>query len=264
MPEHAAFTDEFAAALLDPERRPHLFEGDAGRVDAGLDVYRNNVMHSLIEALADIYPVVKALVGGEFFAGLAREYIRAEPPASPVLADYGHSFPGFLERYESVHREPYLPDVARIERAWLNAYHAPDARPLKAESLSTIPPEEYASAVFTCHPSLGCVASPWPVCTIWEAHQQDGEMPEIDLRQGGEETLIVRPGMEVQVWRVPPGTNGFLAALKTGRTLAEAMEEVCAGGAEFDLGTAMGILIQAGAFTAFAIQTTGGTTEAGN
>lgn len=253
MADHAAFTAQFAGALLDPERRPDLFEGDAVRIDSGLDVYRNNVMHSLITALADIYPVVKALVGDEFFAGLARTYIRAGPPASPVLAEYGRGFPGFLERFEPARRAPYLPDVARLERAWLDAYHAPDAPQLDAATLAEVAPGDYAAAVFTCHPSLGCVASPYPVRTIWEAHQRDGGIPEIDLRQGAEETLIVRPGMEVRVWGLPPGTVRFLHALQQGHTLANAMEAAASGAPAFDLGAAMGTLIEAGAFAAFGI-----------
>ena len=142
MPRHNTYTDEFAQALLEPALRPALFEGDAERVDAGLNVYRNNVMHSLSVALADIYPVVRALVGGEFFAGLARTYVRTEPPVSPVLAEYGRSFPEFLESFEPARQAPYLPDVARIERAWLDAWHAQDAHSLDAEALASVPPED--------------------------------------------------------------------------------------------------------------------------
>ncbi|MFW6027844.1 MAG: putative DNA-binding domain-containing protein, partial [bacterium] len=160
MSRYSAYTEHFARALLDPALRPELFEGGAAQVDAGLAVYRNNVMHSLSVALADIYPVVRALVGEEFFSGLARAYIRAEPPASPVLAEYGRSFPAFLENFEPARQAPYLPDVARIERAWLDAWHAPDAEPLDPDTFASLPPEDYAEAVFTCHPSLACIASP--------------------------------------------------------------------------------------------------------
>ncbi|MEO8121927.1 MAG: DNA-binding domain-containing protein, partial [Rhodoferax sp.] len=37
-------------------------------------VYRNNVMVSLIDALADTYPVVQELVGEEFFRAMARVF----------------------------------------------------------------------------------------------------------------------------------------------------------------------------------------------
>ena len=40
-------------------------------------------------------------------------------------------FPNFLETFEPAQRAPFLPDVARIEWAWRQAYHAADARPYR-------------------------------------------------------------------------------------------------------------------------------------
>ena len=69
---------------------------------------------------------MQRITGVEFFRAMARFHIRETPPASPLLFEYGRDFPAFIERYEYAQGMPWLADVARIERAWLDAYHAAD------------------------------------------------------------------------------------------------------------------------------------------
>ena len=64
------------------------------------NVYRNNVTVSLIDALAAIYPAVQRITGVEFFRAMARFHVRATPPTSPLLFEYGRDFPAFIETYE--------------------------------------------------------------------------------------------------------------------------------------------------------------------
>jgi hypothetical protein len=74
---------------------------------------------------------------------MARVYLVENPPRSPVIFEYGGSFADFLERFEPLAGYPYLPDVARLERAWLDAFHAADADPLQAGDLGAIPPDAW-------------------------------------------------------------------------------------------------------------------------
>ena len=66
----------FAEALLDPARAlPEGITTARGNADpARFAVYRNNVFVGLTAALAKRFPVVRRLVGDEFFAGMARVY----------------------------------------------------------------------------------------------------------------------------------------------------------------------------------------------
>jgi hypothetical protein len=65
----------------------------------------------------------------EFFRAMARFYVRETPPRSPLLFEYGHGFPEFIERYQYASRMPWLADVARIERStpifflWRRRFH---------------------------------------------------------------------------------------------------------------------------------------------
>ena len=117
------------------------------------NVYRNNVTVSLINALAAIFPATQRITGVEFFRAMARFHIRATPPTSPLLFEYGRDFPGFIERYEYAQSMPWLADTARLERAWLDAYHAADAETLTSEALAAIPSDGLADAIFVPHPA---------------------------------------------------------------------------------------------------------------
>jgi hypothetical protein len=57
---------------------------------------------------------------------MARFHVRATPPTSPLLFEYGRDFPAFIESYEYARNMPWLADTARNERAWLDAYPAAD------------------------------------------------------------------------------------------------------------------------------------------
>jgi hypothetical protein len=96
-----SFADAFASALLDPTRAtPVDVAGPRGKAAVKrYNVYRNNVTVSLIDALAGIYPVVQRITGVDFFRAMARFHIRATPPTSPLLFEYGRNFPDFIERY---------------------------------------------------------------------------------------------------------------------------------------------------------------------
>ena len=85
---------------------------------------------SLIDALAAIYPAVQRITGAEFFRAMARFHVRATPPTSPLLFEYGRDFPDFIEAYDMRSRCRGSRMSRGIERAWLDAYHAADAAPL--------------------------------------------------------------------------------------------------------------------------------------
>ena len=64
------------------------------------DVYRNNVTVSLIDALAAVFPATRRITGPDFFRAMARFHVRATPPTSPLLFEYGRDFPDFIAGYE--------------------------------------------------------------------------------------------------------------------------------------------------------------------
>jgi hypothetical protein len=213
------------------------------------NVYRNNVTVSLIDALAAVFPGTQRLAGVGFFRAMARFYVRSAPPTSPLLFEYGGDFPDFIETYEYARSAPWLADVARVERAWLDSYHAADLGTLTPEALAAFPSDGLADAVFVPHPATRIVNSGFAAVSIFLASRIEGPVGSIDATTP-EDALITRPGLDVVVRRLPPGGAMFLKRLVSGETLSAAAEAAFEASASFDLSANIAGIVEAGAFTA--------------
>lgn len=241
---------EFGAALLDADLPlPKGIVGPHGKsAQKRFAVYRNNVTVSLIAVLADIFPAIQRLVGEAFFRDMARLYIAKEPPRSAVMFEYGSGFAAFLESFEPVSGYPYLPDVARLEKAWLAAFHSADADPLQPGALGEIPPEHLAETRFTVHPATHIVQSNFAAVSIFSASREERSLEDIKPATP-EDALITRPSGTVEVRRLPPGAAKFFNALISGATLGEAADQTMASHPGFDLPSAISAMLEAGVFS---------------
>ncbi|MBX2855680.1 MAG: DNA-binding domain-containing protein [Rhodobacteraceae bacterium] len=250
-PEAEAGQAAFAAALLDADAP---IPADVAKIrgqapEKRFAVYRNNVVVSLISALASAYPTVKRLVGAQFFDAMAGVYVREHPPISPMMIFYGAAFPGWVESFPPAETVPYLGGVARLERARREAYHAADIEPFTMEQFqavaSGVAPERMPELRFTAHPSLRLVRSAHPVFSIW-ADQNGHDVP---VRQGGEDVMIIRPRSEVTMRQTPPGGFTFLSAMSAGQTLAAAAASAEAETQGFDLASHLTAALESGVFS---------------
>lgn len=214
-------------------------------------VYRNNVILGLASGLAEAYPVVCRLVGEAFFRAMAADYAAGHPPSGPLMFTYGEGFPGFIEGFPPAAGLPYLADVARLERAWLEAYHAAEDPCIGPEALQALAPERLEAVRLRLHGSVRIVTSDFPVVTIWQAHMAEGVPPGIDLGPGGETALISRPGAEVQLRQMPAGAAEFLLSLVAGHGLGAAAEAALAADPGFDVARGVGELFALGLVTDF-------------
>ena len=197
-------------------------------------VYRNNRMVSLLEALEAHFLATRKIVGEEFFKAAARRFIAEEPPRSPIMVFYGEAFPNFLVNFEPARSVPYLADVAKLEAARTRAYHAADAKPLTGHALAAADPDVLAAMRFTLHPSLEIVPSSYPVVTIYAMNSGEMELaPIMDWR--GEDALIIRPELQVEVRRISLGARIFLHNLADKKTLGEAAATALAADANFNV-----------------------------
>ena len=240
----------FAAALRAPAGAPAGIVDPRGRpAPRRFAVYRNNVVVGLTKVVVDSFPAVGRIVGADFLRIMARTFVLAQPPRSPVLLDYGADFPRFIESFEPARPLPYLPDVARIERAWREAYHAAEADPLDPAALAGIASDALAAVRFSLHPSVRLVRSSFPALTVWRMNVGDGPVTPVDFSVA-EDALIVRPDAEVEVRVVPPGGAEFVAALGRGETLGAAAARGLSADPRFDLAGNIAGLVAAGALHA--------------
>jgi hypothetical protein len=227
----------FAAALLDPGMPvpAGLIGPDRAPSLQRFNVYRNNVVTGLIEALKSTFPAVCRIVGEEFFIAMARTYVALEPPATPVMLEYGATFPAFIAAFEPALSVPYLPDVARLERAWAEAYHAAEARPIDPASLVSMDSESLSRVCFELHPSVRVVQPAYPVVQIWSMNIDGGVPAAIDILGGGEDAIVIRPVADVEVRTVAAGAATFILSLAAGAPVAEAAARALDNSPAFDL-----------------------------
>ena len=249
--------DAFAHALRDPGAAlprgviSHNSEAPRKR----FSVYRNNVIIGLVNALEARFPATRKIVGEDFFKGAAKVFAAAQPPRSPLMMFYGDGFPAFLAEFEPAQEVPYLAGVARLEAARTRAYHAADAKPLTPAALLGIPQEALADLRFILHPSLEIVASNDPIVTIWAMNSGEMELaPVTDWR--GEDALVCRSGLDIELRRLPPGAKTFLQSLAAGDPLGVAAALALAAHTRFDLAANLAAL-----FAGLAIATNHETVE---
>lgn len=238
-------------ALLDPAAAVPAGVGPyaPAALDRRFAVYRNNVAMSLIGAMVRRFPAVCAIVGDEFFRAMAREFVLASPPRSPVLLSYGEAFPDFLRSFGPVADLPYLVDVARLEIARGQAHHAADALPVTAEALATLDPHRPGVRI-GIHPAVRLIRSAYPVVTLWAMNA--GEQTPAAIEDWcGEDAVVVRPAHSVLVHRLSPGGFAFLQALCDGQTLEAAMMAAFAVSDQFDASAAVADLVAFGIATTF-------------
>ncbi|WFU04301.1 DNA-binding domain-containing protein (plasmid) [Rhizobium sp. CB3171] len=244
------FASTFSKSLLNPEQQtPASLVGAHGKAaDKRYNVYRNNVTVSLIEALAAIFPATQRITGPDFFRAMARLHIRETPPTSPLLFEYGHHFPAFIDAYEYAQPMPWLGDVARLERAWLDAYHAADCPVISADDLSAVAPHELSELRFRAHPATRILSSKFPAVTIFVANRGSEPVERIECVVP-EDALITRPELDVVVRLLQPGGASFLICLADGGSLGSAAAAALNVNPAFDLAGMIAEMIEAGAFT---------------
>jgi Putative DNA-binding domain len=314
----------FAAALDDPAAAaPAMTHGRMGAPDARrFAVYRNNVAVGLIGALEARYPVCRRIAGDGLFRAMARAFVRAHKPRSPVMIAYGGEFPAFAAAYlVTVQREPVLNqiapefrqgpsrrvssplageeqgggwhglmrlgttsasdnlpgprdppplpaptrgggcanaiesaglynpiaalvDVARLENAWVEAYHAEDAIAGAVGDLAALSPDCLPGTRIAFHPGARLLRFATPAASIW-ASAQGGDQPPAPTEGAAEDALITRPDCDVRVRVLPPFAYDFALSLREGATLVEAVAAL--DDPAFDFGAHLVGLVASGA-----------------
>lgn len=244
---------QFADALLDPLQPcpAGLRTWNGSDPARRLAVYRNNVRVSLVDALADTFPVVQQLVGEDFFRAMAALFVREHPPRSRVLAHYGDALPAFIAGFAPAAPVPYLADVARLEFARVRAFHAADAAPVPADAVShaLASGDRIGELRLRCHPSLWVWRSAHALVSIWAAHQHEDGLASVDAEQP-EDALVLRSGLDVLVQRAPAGAVEFIQALQQGCPYGEAALAATARVPGFEPTATLALLFNHGALCA--------------
>ena len=242
---------DFAGALLDPDVEiPDGVVGLDGDVSQKrYAVYRNNVVVSLMDALEQTFPALQTIMGEEVFRRISRNFVAMHPPKSAMMQVYGEEFARFLDEFAPLRKSRFLGDVARVEFAWLEAYHAADAAIVHPEALGAIAPEKVVELVFQAHPAASMIASDYPIADLFA--WRDGRPEQGTDLTKSQTVLISRPELQVIMSTVKPDQAVFLGSLLDGDTLGSAAEKAMNIEESFDLAGTLAIALSAGMFTSF-------------
>ena len=252
MPDLLAIQRDIAASLRHADadsQSAQWIAGDAALVPERLAIYRANVAASVTKAMSAAHPVIRQVVGDEFFEALAQAYNRVHPSASGDLHDYGANFAPFLSAFPHTQGLPYLPDLARLEWAVHCAYGAEDAPPWDPKTLEAVPVERQSDIRFDWAAGSALVSSDFPIVRIWTIHQADHEGTfDVDWSIA-ECAWVSRRDLRVEVSASRPGDAVFIRAMLAQSKLGAAIPAALEADPQFDLGTLLQRLISSNLIT---------------
>lgn len=248
-PPLARFQQAFARALHAPDEIPTDTQMAALVAQPGFAVYRNTVLKGAVDALVASHPAVTRLVGDEWLRAAAAVFVRAHPPRTPVLVEYGAGFAEFLRGFAPARDLPYLADVAAVERMRTEAHLAADQAAERADRLAGVTPEALAGIRLAPH-----AAARWawfeshPAFTLWQRNRPGCEPTDAGIAWQAEGVLVTRPDDAVRCVAIDRAAIAFLDACANGETLLDAALDALRVDPHADLTRLMAELLAAGAF----------------
>ncbi len=223
MADLAAMQQAFLAIVVGASP-PGAADGliEAGRTDVAtrMRVYAHAYVERIGAALASDFPKVQAVLAHERFAALVRRYLRACPPRHWTLRDAGDRLADFLATDEA--HEPWLADLARLERARVEAFDAAEARTASREDLAGLPPEAFLDLRLALVPSAQLVALGHAADQVW-SELEDG-LPWSPPTASPRRVMVWRRGLTVVHRTLADDEAAFLASLAAGNRLTDACE----------------------------------------
>jgi hypothetical protein len=144
--------------------------------EARIRIYAEMYLARLVDVLGEDFPRTAAVLG-EGFAPLCRRYLACHPSEDPSVRHVGTRFAAFLAT-EPALEPPWLAELARLERARVDVFDAPDLVPIRLTDLAAVAPEAWGELRFTPVPALEVVRSAWPVQRAWAAGEPIALDPE--------------------------------------------------------------------------------------
>ena len=191
-----------------------------------LSVYAGGYVARTQQALAEAYEAVHHVLGERAFAELAQRYAARFSSHDYNLSFRGRHLSEFLTTDPLTVRLPFLPDLARLEWFISQAFHAFEQPPLDPASLSGFSLDGWDRVRVVFQPSVGVIASAWPIVDIWEARTRPREEVDIDLINRPQRALVFRQGLTVRCERVDEPQHRLLDGLLAGRPLGAVCEEL--------------------------------------
>jgi hypothetical protein len=197
-----------------------------------LGVYQHAYRQRLTDAIANGYPVLKALAGPERFQEIAASYVAAHISTNPDVSYYSAGLATHLGTTSPWRAEPVLADLARLERAIADVYVATDGSRLRLQDLGALAPEDWPGVSFApAAPTrrLDCATNAF---AIWQAVSRGAPAPATEDFAEVQPLIVFRPEWAVQVRPMQPEEAMMWDEMVRGLTFSALCEMVAFHGGE--------------------------------
>lgn len=192
---------------------PCLFAGPPNRVLLGLKAHANTISHARIVALEETFPLTRQHLGDAAFNALARDFVETNIARASDINSIGRTFPGMLS-------DPVTIELAQIEWAWLESYHAAEAVPLTLADLGALGEVALLALQVAPHPSARFLQISAPLAA--ELNELEGTCPAaiLSIRPEAEVRLVPLSATQAAVFQIAVEKNATM-----GNLLATAIEQ---------------------------------------
>jgi len=189
---------------------------------------------SLVSVLVEKFPGTGWLAGTAFVEEAARHFVRAHPPETPPIAEYGEGFPAFIAERPGAERVPYMKEFAELEWHVGHAAIAVEKASVCPEELTSISPDLLPDAKFTLQGGAGYLEARWPIDELLKLYLAE-TAPEYFVFDPAPVNLEIRGARgEFSITRLDRGNFLFRKALREGRSIADAVERALDADQDFD------------------------------
>jgi hypothetical protein len=191
-----------------------------------LDIYAEMYFYRLLDCLKEDYPATLAVVGATNFHNLITGYLLAYPPSHPSVLYAGRYLPDFLESHPLREQWQFIADLARLERALIEVFHAADAPALSRDELHAIAPGDWPMLELKTHPALQLLPMEWNVANVARA-VEDGIEWQTPKRESSH-VLVWRKDCRSYYREVGGIERDLIHAMTAGASVAALCEQVAA------------------------------------
>jgi hypothetical protein len=153
-------------------------------------IYADAYFYRLLDCMKEDFPATLAVAGESAFHDLVVSYLVQHSPTEPSIFHLGQHLSSFLFRHPLQERWPFVAELASLERALIDVFHGPDAKPLTPADLRVVAPTDWPTFMLRTHPALQVLDCRWRVTDVLRA-----------LDSGADWSEPHREAVAVLVWR---------------------------------------------------------------
>jgi len=211
----------------EPDLVRRIAGGDGVDPQQRLRIYFDAYRLRLIEALANDYEALRALIGDDAFRAAGRAYVEATPSLSRNVRWYGGGLPGYLRVTPPWAEQPILHEIALFEWTLTLAFDAPDAPVVRFEELARMPQQAWPVLGFVLHPSVHRIELRSNAPSLRKATEAGDRLPEPVVSDDVKTWLIWRKALTAYFRSLSEQESWALAAVDAGANFTALCEGLC-------------------------------------